>query len=393
MKVLFYLPVVTPWWFDNVVEPLIRRMAQVAETHVLAPQPWRNTGIGAREMEQCLDLPGLHWAIVDSPDHPSLRTEPADRDGLVAFVRSIDPDYVFCRSADFDTVRDFPGTVRFLMEIATAPFPVVEHKVILTTAPFDHGMLPDIADVTPGEAAMLDGFIAPAWEKLQRRYLRAVPHRGAVLRAAGIDPDRPVLLLPLEYMHEENFFLAHSIGPAAGHALVAEIAGRIGPDVTLAVTNHPLNERYLNNAMLYQVCEAMDNVVLLRGEIGGLSPTIAVARHADGMFLRDSKSFAVAAFFGTPILRHSKFASADWLRVETALDRFVADMGAGRARRPDVEVARRWFGLHMANDTFFAQDPALTAEDLAARADRPKDPSRWSHAMARYRATQPELFA
>ena len=52
MKVLFYLPVVTPFWFENMVEPLIRRMASSAEVHILAPKFWRNTGIG--ENEVCL---------------------------------------------------------------------------------------------------------------------------------------------------------------------------------------------------------------------------------------------------------------------------------------------------------------------------------------------------
>lgn len=27
MRILFYLPVITPWWFDNIVAPLIARLA------------------------------------------------------------------------------------------------------------------------------------------------------------------------------------------------------------------------------------------------------------------------------------------------------------------------------------------------------------------------------
>jgi hypothetical protein len=30
MKILFYLPVVTPWWFDHIVADLIRKLARAA---------------------------------------------------------------------------------------------------------------------------------------------------------------------------------------------------------------------------------------------------------------------------------------------------------------------------------------------------------------------------
>ncbi len=44
MHVLFYLPVVTPWWFDNIVAPLIRAAASDARVSVLVPPLWRGTG-------------------------------------------------------------------------------------------------------------------------------------------------------------------------------------------------------------------------------------------------------------------------------------------------------------------------------------------------------------
>ena len=99
-RVLFYLPVVTPWWFDNIVAPLIRTLAVDSEVHILVAPLWRNTGIGPDQIAGCSAIPNLLWHIVDDPDHRSLRTSPTDPDGLVAFVRSIAPDYVFCRSAD-----------------------------------------------------------------------------------------------------------------------------------------------------------------------------------------------------------------------------------------------------------------------------------------------------
>ncbi len=52
MKIMFYLPVVTPWWFVNIITPLIRSAARDAEVFVLVPPRWRNTGIGPDELAQ-----------------------------------------------------------------------------------------------------------------------------------------------------------------------------------------------------------------------------------------------------------------------------------------------------------------------------------------------------
>ncbi|MEM9311236.1 MAG: hypothetical protein AAGA34_07290 [Pseudomonadota bacterium] len=53
MRILFYLPVITPWWFAKIVKPLIATLAADNEIHVLAPPPWRNTGIGPDEIKLC----------------------------------------------------------------------------------------------------------------------------------------------------------------------------------------------------------------------------------------------------------------------------------------------------------------------------------------------------
>jgi hypothetical protein len=97
----------------------------------------------------------------------------------------------------------------------------------------------------------------------------------------------------------------------------------------------------------------------------------------------------LAAFFGVPMHRHSRFDSGGWLNAYAAVEPFVADIAAGKARRPDPEAARLWFAQYLLND---ALDP-LAADELLARLARPFDPDRWEVVLARLERTLPALFA
>ncbi len=79
MRVLFYLPVVTPWWFDAIVAPLIRAAARDAHVSVMVPPLWRNTGIGPEQLAGCGDLDQVDWHILDGDDHPARRRRPPGR--------------------------------------------------------------------------------------------------------------------------------------------------------------------------------------------------------------------------------------------------------------------------------------------------------------------------
>ncbi|PVX28288.1 hypothetical protein [Sphingomonas pokkalii] len=388
MRVLFYLPVVTSWWFDNIVEPLIRCVASVAEVHVLAPAPWRNTGLGPAELGRCVDLPNVHWAIVDSGDHASLRTVPADREGLIAYVRSLAPDLVLCRSADFDTPQAFPGVVRYIMEAVTAPFDLVSpaNTVHFTEAPFVNGFLPTLPDA---DAARLDALIAPAWADMQAYWREACGEREDVFRVLGLDTGRPAFLLPLEYEHEENFYLQHRPGSRSSRELVAQAAAAVKGIGTLVVTDHPLNAQHVDRDAFYDFLATLDNVVLVEDPVWDTPPTIALARHVDGALLHDSKSFALAAAFGVPMRRHSRFASAPWLHDGAELSAFVRAVAAGTAMRPEEAMVRRWFGYHLANEAFYPTDPTLTGAMVIDRAMRPVDPGRWQAGIGRVQFRNP----
>lgn len=375
MRVLFYLPVVTPWWFDNIVEPLIRVLAPVAEVRVLAPEPWSGTGIGARELDRCADLHSVGWSLIGGETHASLRTEPADPDAIVDWVQAFAPDLVLCRSADLDTPARFPGVVRFLMEGAVPPVPLPPHWIWLTEAPFDHGLTPPLAG---SEAAALRGWIAPAWPRLRTRIGGAPdPTSGAGFR----------LCVPLDYEHEENFFVMHRRGPVPNTALICDLAASLAPGFVLDLADHPLNQLHVDRSGVAGVAAALAPAVTLGG------PTGPLAARADGIVVGDSKAFALAALFGVPLCRLSHFGTADWLNACDDLDAFQAAIAAGEAIAPDTDAAQIWTGWHLANNIVDPHDPTLTAGDLIDHAMRPHDPARWARGMARVEAHAPELFA
>lgn len=393
VRVLFYLPVVTGWWFEQVIEPLIRRVAQAAEVHVLAPVRWRNTGLGPAELARCADLGGVHWAIIDGDDHRSLRTVPIDPAALIDHVAALAPDLVLCRSADFDTPAEFPGTVRYLMEAVTTPFDLVSpaNTVQFTATPFRNGAMPALA---AADAARIDALIAPYWDDMQAHWRAAIPDRDTLFGAFGMPLDRPAVLLPIEYAHAENFFLRHRLNGLSDQGLVARAAAAAtAAGVTLVVTNHPLNALHVDRDALFAFVGTLDGPILADHPVRGVAPTTALLGHVDGVLLGDSKTFATAAAFGTPSHRHSRFASAPWLRAETDLPGFFRAVREGRAVPPDAGAVRRWFGYHFANEAFCPTDPALTGAMVLDRALKPVDSGRWEDGIARLRRFAPVLEA
>ena len=372
MRILFYLPAITPWWFEHILVPIIDALGRSAEVHVIAPEPWCGTGLGAEEIERWGDLAVIEWHLIGGPDHPSLRTQPRDPAPLIDFIHQIAPDHVICRSADRETPRNFPGRVHFLMEGGVAPLQLPPHWVWLADDLFDHGIMPPLG---PEEERKLSAWLAPAWD----RHRSSIEALGAALPAAGAD-NALNLLLPLEYEHEENFFLMHRPGPMANDQLVAELAANLPQHVRLVLTDHPLNHLHVDRQQLHRtVAEHSGRVTLLDSSIS----TAAAAQTCDGMIVGDSKSFGVAAFCGKPLYRSSRFRSADWLDPYSDLDTFVSDLGAGRARAPRSEDALVWAAYHLANNVFDPQAPDFAAETVIERLEAPVDEGRWAAGMAR----------
>lgn len=361
MRILFYLPVVTPWWFDSIVAPLIRAASRGADVTVMVPPLWRNTGIGPEQLSRCSDIEGVAWHILDHPDHPTLRRAGATPE-LVDIVHEIGPDLTICRSADLGAIENFPGVVRFLMEAAAPPFVTDPTRVWLSTSLFNHGFTPSLSR---RQRETLDAAIEPLWA--ERTALLDQVDGELFLRQTGLDAGRKRIIVPLEYEHPEMFFDQHNILPN-NIALIDELAGRIGNDFQLAITNHPLNELHTDPRPLRDAIARHGDKVRLVGQVGapGLA-TALLTSHCDGMIVGNSKSFALAAFFGKPLLRLSHFHSAPWLNTYDRSDDFFGALRAGRAIGPDMSDARIWFAHHLLELSFDPGAPCLTAGHLAAR--------------------------
>lgn len=376
MRVLFYLPVITPWWFARIVRPLIATLAAEHEVHVLAPAPWNNTGIGEDQIQLCSDLPDICWHIVNDAGHPTMRTQPIERDAIVAFVGSLAPNYTLCRSADFETVKTFPGTVRHITEGAADPLRLGADSFHFTQCPFDHAILPDLG---ADQMRALDAMIAPFWAPMQQSQHLDEVQRDYLDEWAGLPNGRPILFLPLEYEHEENFYTMHRVGATPNARFLLDLLDRLDERAFLALTNHPLNEHYLDNSAVMKVVRAnMSRVRLLPGKTPlGTRTSNYLMVSADGAILGDSKVYAMAGFHGTPLLRLSRFATGDWMNAHEDLDAFLDAIENGSCAVPDPGMARIWFAYHTANNLNCPRNTDLGAGDLLQRLDHPCDPDRW----------------
>ncbi|QTD55413.1 hypothetical protein [Parasphingorhabdus cellanae] len=380
-RILFYLPVITPWWFANIAVHLIRTIARTEEVHVLVPPLWCNTGLGEEQLDLIADLDHVRWYVLDGPDHPRLRTDASAEDDLLELVRDIDPDFVLCRSADIITPARFPGTIRYMMEGAAPPFQTGNNWITLAPSLFDHGLIPTLS---PEDTAILDQLAGSLWAQMLSH--TQLPSRNAFLAATNLPDDKTVIALPLEYEHEENFFGQHHRYDSNA-AMIEALAAALNDDTILAVTNHPLNELYGDNrAVKAVISEQKDRVVMLKTtqETGPI--TLALSQYCDGMIVGNSKSWSACAAFGTPLLRLSDFASGTWLQAYDNLSEFLTDIAAGNCKLPDPVSVRRWFAFHLSNCVFDPADPALNADDIISRMTQPVDPERWHPAAARFRA-------
>lgn len=387
-QVMFYLPVVTPWWFSNIVVHLIRVMASVHDVHVLIPPLWCNTGLGEEQLDLIADLTHVNWIILDGADHPTLRSDASGEEDLIELVRKLNPDLTLCRSADIATPARFPGTVRYIMEGGAPPAQTGANWVTLSPGLFDHGLMPELSTE---DRDHLDQLAGPIWAQMHQQ--TALPSREEFLTLAGLPTDRMIIGLPLEYENEENFFGQHHRYPDNA-AMIRALAPGLRNNSMLAVTNHPLNELYGNNrALETAIAEYPGRVVMIDGtEIAGQA-TLALSWHSDGMIVGNSKSWSACAAFGTPVLRLSDFATGDWLQTYDDFRDFAADVDQSVARRADAVQARRWFTFHLANNVFNPSDPALVAEDIVSRMQCPVDPSRWDKGLARYLSQPSEKAA
>ena len=361
-RILFYLPVVTPWWLERIIMPLIRKFAGPYEVHVMIPQLWRGTGLGTDQLPLADEIEEVMWHVLCGIDEEAMRVDASREDALIDFARQIAPDIVLARSADMETPALFGGELRFIMEGGAPPFAPPSTMVSLTHRLFDYGLMPPMT----GEVQkILDATGRELWQLLKVQ--SDLPNRAEFLAAHGLPTERHIIGLALEYEHEEMFFGRHHRF-ASNADMIAQVAARMPPGMVLAVSNHPLNTLYGDNSGIETVVEGLGNrAVLLANNPENGGTTLALAAHADGMVIGNSKSWSICAALEKPWLRLSDFRTGEWAAAYREPQEFFTDIAAGVAFRPDPAMARRWFAYHYGEATINAADPELCAETIVAR--------------------------
>lgn len=334
MRILFYLPVVTPWWFESVIVPMLRSLHEgpgATELHVMIAPRWRNTGLDAEHLNCAADLTGVYWHVIDEGEPDQFRLDGASVPGLLDAVAGIAPDVTLARSADVDTLRLFPGTVRFIMEAAAPPIAGDPQWAVLNEEPFDQGALPADAASLAGDCARL---LQPSWDLAEQFVATGPP--AALRRLIGLPSDRTVLAVPLHYEHEENYFLSHAAFPS-GEAMVEHLLAATDDDVVLAVSDHPLNRLYVDREAI-DACLARHAGRVIDCTREG-TPRLAIA--ADAMVVDLSKSWSLAAFHGQPVVNLGRRPIAPWLQAAPGVAALAVPLMA-----PNRADARRWFGWH-----------------------------------------------
>ena len=346
MKILFYLPVVTPWWFETIIGPMLRQLddePHVAELHLILAPLWRNTGVEPRHIQPLAGLQKLRLHVVDKAygrvAFSDFRLDGTRVPGLMDLVQTIAPDLTLARCADFETTRQFPGITRHITEGAAPPYNTDPSWVVLDEQPFCHGHMPDAPDALALSCgAALDGLAAH------------VPTSTAAQMA--LPEGRPIVAVPLHYEHEENFYLRHAAF-ATSWDMIAHLHARLHPDVVLAVTDHPLNRLHLNRMPLYVKLTGLgDRVRLCEAD----NATAMLASFADAMVSDLSKCWALAAYYGTPILNVGRRPMAGWLHALPALDACPTTPRRTERTAPDAAALQGWYGWHLGGRLL---DPAL----------------------------------
>jgi hypothetical protein len=184
--------------------------------------------------------------------------------------------------------------------------------------------------------------LRPAWDLAARQAPGGT--RAALRNLMGLPGGRPVLALPLNYEHPENYFLTLAAYPD-GISTIEGLLAAIDDDVVLAVTDHPLNRRYVDRGALDAfLAQHAGRVIDCTGKGG----TDRLAICADAMLADLGKSWSLAAFNAMPLVDIGRRPLAPWLRTVPGISALNTDrLAAGSLAAADQADARRWFGWHL----------------------------------------------
>jgi hypothetical protein len=262
--------------------------------------------------------------------------------------------------------------------------PGINRTFVLQQDLLHHGYMPDLS---AAERERIDRTFEEHWKRFRTWHDTQPPFdlgREEALARMGLDPGRKIVALALEYAHEENFFHIHETYPDSLE-LIDVLSRQLDEDMTLAVTDHPLNYRFVNNSAVHAAIEALGpRARLVPNEDRSTKPTNLLVKHCDGLIVQSSKSIFSAAFFGKPILRLSSRRTAPWLNAGEEMDSFFRQLRSGTAPAPSEDDARTWFGFQLLHEVI---DPLeLSLEDLVDRVERPFDADRLERGLERFDA-------
>ncbi|WDF71700.1 hypothetical protein [Novosphingobium sp. KACC 22771] len=320
MRLFFYLPVITPWWFEAIVAPMLIRLNAdpwVKEIHVMAAPLWGHTGVEGAQLEPLIAQEKLRWHIVDQGDPGLFRNHGAAVPGLIETVASIRPDLTLARSSDFVTPALFPGPVLYLMEAEASPFATDPLWVVLEKTPLSYGAMPDDWALPDDLAARMDAL----WAGAAGRF-----------GPFSVPLSRPSLAVPLPCEHEENLFLRHAAHGDSVALLQSLLAG-LPEEWRIEVCDHPLNRLHGDRSAL-EACVAAAPDRISMAEHG----TEAMVAGASAVLTDLSRSWTLAAFAGKPMLHWGQRALAPWMK---------AGSDPAELTGPDRDAARRWFAWHL----------------------------------------------
>lgn len=353
MIVLFYLPVITNWWFENIIVPMIEGLAVdrgVSQIHLVVAPPWSATGLEPWQLSPLGRWAKVRCHVIDGSwgddAAAQFRLDGAALPGLAELIATIGADITLVRSADFAFPAQFPGRVRHIMEGAASPYRTDGRWVVLDAVPFSRGLLPPQAADFAGPCAEVIRGLAPP--RLDADEARA---------RLGLDGSRPVIAVPLHYEHEENLFLRHT-AHRGSLDLVRDVLDHSDGEALLAVSDHPLNRIHVDRDDLDRALASRpDRIVAFTRD----DATALLAACADVMIADLSKSWSLAAFNGTPQVDLGTPSLGGWVGALPGLAAMPRLPRRADLPTADPEALALWFGWHLGARVLDPEQTSLAA--------------------------------
>lgn len=383
-RIVFYLPVVTPWWLENVILPVIKKLEADWDIHVIVPNYWHGTGLPEGWEGKLAAMTNAAWHPLVGERYKKLRTVDSLDHDVISKINGLQPKFTVCRAANISLGKYLPGTVRYIMEASLPPL-ALPLSFVFT----DHGILDQalIPELNAKERDLFRAFAQPLLDMRMKVLGRATVSeaRCFVEESLELPTDRKLLILALEYAHEENFFAQHSQFGSGVHFL-ASMLSSFSDEFYFVVLDHPLNDLYVDRAALRSFVSANEHKCkLFSRDIEG-APTVEMLFQAcDGLIVENSKIISLASYLGKPVLRFTSFQTGRWIGAYSNVASFAEAVSKGVASSASEGCASEWFGYHILNSVISLEQADLTSQDILHRLYSLHSPHCWARNQAYFK--------